>query len=265
MKNRVRLISLLMLLVLPAMIRAQEILPLAENSLNDVQGRFRAGLELPIDRFGRWDFSWSEQVRLHNNFKDIDKIVSSVGFSYKPIDYFSVGADYSFVNERNLGDGSWDIKHRVNLDFTGMYRVGRVKLSLRERVRVQFRSDSVCKYEHPNPFVTLRSRFKAAYDIFQSRWEPYAFVELYTTLNAPAPVPNYKEYPLSSDNYINRVRLAVGAEYKITRHNRIEFYYMLHFNRGYDARYKANVGDMKEWSLTKTCAHVFCIDYKFKL
>lgn len=266
MKIRVRVLSMLMLLLLPFTIQAQEdIFPLSESSVTDIQGRFRAGVEIPLDRFGKWDFSWNEQVRLHNNFKDLDKVVSSVGFSYKPIDYLRLGADYSLVNERNLSDGEWDMKHRVNFDVTGMYRAGRVKLSLRERVRVQFRGDSVCKYEHANPFVTLRTRFKVAYDIFQSRWEPYAFAELYSTLNAPAPVPNYKDYPLKRDNYINRVRVAVGAEYKINMQNRIDIYYMLHFNRGYDARYKANVGEIKEWSLKKTCAHVFCLDYKFKL
>lgn len=266
MKIRVRVLSMLMLLLLPFTIQAQEdIFPLSESSVTDIQGRFRAGVEIPLDRFGKWDFSWNEQVRLHNNFKDLDKVVSSVGFSYKPIDYLRLGADYSLVNERNLGDGEWDMKHRVNFDVIGMYRAGRVKLSLRERVRVQFRGDSVCKYEHANPFVTLRTRFKVAYDIFQSRWEPYAFAELYSTLNAPAPVPNYKNYPLKRDNYINRVRVAVGAEYKINMQNRIDIYYMLHFNRGYDARYKANVGEIKEWSLKKTCAHVFCLDYKFKI
>ena len=266
MKIRVKVLSMLMLLLLPFTIQAQEdIFPLSESSVTDIQGRFRAGVEIPLDRFGKWDFSWNEQVRLHNNFKDLDKVVSSVGFSYKPIDYLRLGADYSLVNERNLGDGEWDMKHRVNFDVIGMYRAGRVKLSLRERVRVQFRGDSVCKYEHANPFVTLRTRFKVAYDIFQSRWEPYAFAELYSTLNAPAPVPNYKNYPLKRDNYINRVRVAVGAEYKINMQNRIDIYYMLHFNRGYDARYKANVGEIKEWSLKKTCAHVFCLDYKFKL
>ena len=188
-----------------------------------------------------------------------------MGFSYKPIPYFRVGASYSFVNEKNLTDGDWDMRHRANLDLVGMYRLGRVKLSLRERVRVQFRGDSINKYEHANPMLSLRSRFKVAYDVFQSRWEPYAFVELYNTLNAPAPVANYKTDPLRCKNYISRVRVAVGAEYKINMSNRIDVYYMLHFNRGYDARYKANAGDIKEWSLTKTCAHVFCLDYKFKL
>ena len=84
MKIRLRIISMLVLMAMPFAVQpahSQEILPLAENSLNDVQGRFRAGLELPLDRFGKWDFTWNEQVRLHNNFKDLDKIVSSVGVS----------------------------------------------------------------------------------------------------------------------------------------------------------------------------------------
>ena len=104
-----------------------------------------------------------------------------------------------------------------------------------------------------------------AYDIFQSRWEPYAFVELYTTLNAPAPVPNYKEYPLKRDNYINRIRLAAGTEFKINNHNRLDFYYMCHFNTSYEARYKNNKGDLKDWRQEKGVAHVIGIDYKFKL
>ncbi|MBR5812297.1 MAG: DUF2490 domain-containing protein [Alistipes sp.] len=266
MKNTIKTICLMILLAVPFAVQAQEeIIPPTEITNNDIQGRFRAGLEIPLDRAGKLDFSWNEQVRLHNNFKELDKVVSSVGLSYKPINFLSVGADYSLVNQRDEDDGKWAIRHRVNFDVTGMYRAGRVKLSLRERVRVQFRGDSICKYEHANPFFSLRSRFKVAYDIFQSRWEPYAFAELYTTLNAPAAVANYKNEPLDVDNYISRVRFAVGAEYKINMTNRIDIYYMLHLNKAYDARYKANVGDIKELRLTKGCAHVFCIDYKFKL
>ena len=214
MKNTIQTICLMILLAVPFAVQAQEeIIPPTEITNNDIQGRFRAGLEIPLDRAGKLDFSWNEQVRLHNNFKELDKVVSSVGLSYKPINFLSVGADYSLVNQRDEDDGKWAIRHRVNFDVTGMYRVGRVKLSLRERVRVQFRGDSICKYEHANPFFSLRSRFKVAYDIFQSRWEPYAFAELYTTLNAPAAVANYKNEPLDVDNYISRVRFAVGAEF----------------------------------------------------
>ena len=237
-------------------------LPLAESSQSDVQGRFRAGLEIPVGR--KVSIKWREQLRLDDGFGSVDKIVSGLGVGYKPLPFLKLGAEYALVNDRDAESG-WDVRHRLNFDVTGMYRAGRVKLSLRERVRLRFRGDSVNRFEKPDPFVTLRSRLKAAYDIRHSRWEPYAYVELYTTLNAPAPVDNYKTGAFSHDNYINRVRVALGTQYKIDRRNRLDFYYMVHFDREYRARYRANKGDMKEWSLLKQCSHVFGIDYNFKL
>ena len=266
---------------------------------NDVQGRLRASLEIPLGK--KWEVTWSEQVRVMDNFSKLDKIVSSVGVGYKPWDFLKFGIDYSLVNERQYDteemevqipvlneDGSqkvdnmtgepiynfdmrdvetksWGLRHRTNIDVTGMYRIGRVKLSLRERLRIQFRTDSVCKYEKPETTFSLRSRFKTAYDLRNSRWEPYAFVELYTMLNSPKPVDNFKDFPLQNEAYINRVRLAVGTEFKINNYHRLDMYYMVHFNRTYNSRYKGNKGDLKEWSLEKMCNHVICIDYRFKL
>lgn len=245
-----------------ALSAAAQTLPLTESSTSDVQGRFRAGLTVPIGK--SVNVQWSEQLRLGDNFGSVEKVVSSLGVDYKPLSFLKLGAEYCFVNEHDAVEG-WDIRHRLNLDVAGSYRAGRVKLSLRERVRLRFRSDSVNRFEKPDPFVTLRSRVKAAYDIRHSRWEPYAYAELYVTLNAPAPVGNFKTDAFSHDNYINRVRLAVGTEYKIDKRNRLDFYYMVHFNREFRARYKAGSGDMKEWSLAKQCNHVFGIDYNFKL
>lgn len=256
--------------------QAQEI-PLVETSESDVQARFRAGLEIPIGQ--KWEFTWSEQLRLQNNFSKIDKVVSSVGFGYKPWKFLKLEAQYGFVNNRDtktdnktgFQTSSWQVRHRLNFDVTGSVRWGRVKLSLRERLRVQFRSDSVNKYEHPDPELSLRSRLKSAVKLNNARWEPYAFVELYTTLNAPAAVSNYLKQPLKSDNYINRVRVGLGTEMKLSNSSKLDFYYMVHFNRSYEARYKgiskdpANDGDLKSWGLEKKCAHVICIDYKFKL
>ena len=266
---------------------------------NDVQGRFSAGLQIPLGQ--KWSLTWSEQVRTMDNFGKLDKIVSTIGVGYKPWEFLKFDIDYSLVNECQYDteemevqipvlndDGSqkidnmtgepiynfamqdvetknWGLRHRTNIDVTGMYRIGRLKLSLRERLRVQYRTDSVCKYEKPATTFSLRSRFKTAYDIRNSRWEPYAFVELYTMLNSPKPVDNFKEFPLQHEAYINRIRLAVGTEFKIHNHHRMDIYYMVHFNRTYNARYKGNKGDLKEWSLEKMCNHVIGIDYKFKL
>ena len=266
---------------------------------SDVQGRLRATFEVPFAK--KFDFTWSEQVRLMNNFSSLDKVVSTVGVGYKPWEFLKFGIDYSLVAERTFdteemevqipsldANGNqrfdditgepiynftmmdvekkgWAMRHRTNIDVTGMYRIGRLKLSLRERLRIQFRTDSVCKYEKPETTFSLRSRFKTAYDLRNSRWEPYAFVELYTMLNSPKPVDNFKDFPLQNEAYLNRVRVAVGTEFKINNYHRLDMYYMVHFNRTYNSRYKGNKGDLKEWSLEKMCNHVICIDYKFKL
>ena len=277
MKIRAYILAVLAAVMVCVTAQAQDQVSLVETSESDVQLRVGAGLEIPIGR--KWEFAWNEQVRLHNNLANFDKVVSSVGFGYKPWKFLKLEAQYGFVNERTSKTDNdtgyktidWQIRHRLNFDATGSVRLGNVKLSLRERVRVQFRGDSVNKYEHPNPEITLRSRLKGAVDLRNGRWEPYAFAEVYTTLNAVGVVNNYLREPIRYANYINRVRLGLGTEMKLSNSSKLDFYYMVHFNRSYEARYKgiskdpANDGDLKSWKLEKKCAHVIGIDYKFKL
>ena len=277
MKIRAYILAVLAAVMVCVTAQAQDQVSLVETSESDVQLRVGAGLEIPIGR--KWEFAWNEQVRLHNNLANFDKVVSSVGFGYKPWKFLKLEAQYGFVNERTSKTDNdtgyktidWQIRHRLNFDATGSVRLGNVKLSLRERVRVQFRGDSVNKYERPNPEITLRSRLKGAVDLRNGRWEPYAFAEVYTTLNAVGVVNNYLREPIRYANYINRVRLGLGTEMKLSNSSKLDFYYMVHFNRSYEARYKgiskdpANDGDLKSWKLEKKCAHVIGIDYKFKL
>ncbi len=275
MKLSLRLLTLAVALMTCTSLLAQQNtlpLPLQEVKLDDdVQMRARATLDIPLTK--SLSLEWSEQVRMHNNVSDVDKILSTVGLGYKVLPWLKLGASYSFVNVRDaemntvtgVEEVEWKMRHLVNVDVTGSYKVGRVKLSLRERLRANFRADSVNKYEHTNPLLTLRSRLKVAYDIRQCRWEPYAYAELYTTLNAVSAVPNYKQYAPAYKQYMNRLRFAVGTEFKINNYHRLDFYYQYQMNQSYDARYKANKGDLKEWRHEKQNCHVIGLDYKFKL
>ena len=277
MKIRAYILAVLAAVMLCAPVQAQDAISLVESSESDVQLRVGAGLEIPIGR--KWEFAWNEQMRLHTNMANFEKVVSSVGFGYKPWKFLKFEAQYGFINVRTSKTDNdtgfkttdWQIRHRLNFDATGSVRLGNVKLSLRERVRVQFRGDSVNKYEHVNPEITLRSRLKGALNLRNDRWEPYAFAEVYTTLNAVGAVNNYLREPIRYANYINRVRFGLGTEMKLSNSSKLDFYYMVHFNRSYEARYKGiskdptNDGDLKSWRLEKKCAHVIGIDYKFKL
>ncbi len=246
---------------------AQEYTPTYhESSDSDLQGRFKVGLEIPIGE--KVKLGWNEQLRTKDSFRSVDKILSSLSVAYTPWKFLEVGTEYSFVNEwQGRQDGSnikWRTKHRWNIDITEKLTAGRFELSLRERVRMEFRGYSGNKYEDPNPFTTLRTRLKAAYKN-PSRWKPYAYVELYTTLNAPAKVDNYLRDELSRDNYINRVRIVLGSELKISNKHKMDFHYMLNLNRTRKTSYLYDSGDLNSWSLKKVAAHVICIDYKFTL
>ena len=274
MKRSLRLLTLIAALMGCTAVFAQQSAVPAPQEVNlddDVQARFRAILDIPLAK--NLSLEWSEQVRMHNNVSDVDKILSTVGVGYKVLPWLKLGASYSLVNVRDEETNSitgaseveWKNRHLVNVDVTGSYKIGRVKLSLRERVRFNFRTDSINKYEHTDPAISLRSRLKAAYDIRQCRWEPYAFVELYTTLNAVSAVANCKQYEVAYKQYMSRLRFAVGTECKLNNHNRLDIYYQYQMNQSYDARYKTKSGDLKSWTHEKQNCHVIGLDYKFKL
>ena len=235
--------------------------PLAESSDSDLQARVKAAIEFPLSE--KWSLTWGEQLRLKDSFGKIDKVLSSLTLDYEPWRFLEVGTEYAFVNERK-GTDDWRIKHRINFNVTGKLSIGRFDLSLRERIRFVVRSYDTNEYETPDPFTTLRTRLKAAYNT-PTRWKPYAYVELYTTLNAPEVVENYLRDPLERDNYINRVRLVFGSEVKLSDKHKMDLHYMINFNRSYKPGYDSQTGDVEKWALEKLCAHVICVEYKFKL
>lgn len=256
-----RLLLLLATVMMAYNVQAQAPQHPAETSDSDLQARVKAAIEFPLG--DKVSLTWGEQLRLKNMLGDVDKVLSSLTLDYEPWKFLEVGTEYAFVNERKGAD-DWRIKHRINFNVTGKLSVGRFDLSLRERVRFLVRSYDTNPYETPDPFTTLRTRLKVAYNT-PTRWKPYAYVELYTTLNAPQVVDNYLNDPLERDNYINRVRLVFGSELKLSQKHKMDLHYMLNINRSHKISYDDVTGDIQKWALEKLCAHVICVEYKFKL
>ena len=111
-----------------ALFAQQNTLPVAlqEQQLDDdIQVRARAILEIPLAK--SLSLEWSEQVRMHNNVSDVDKILSTVGVGYKALPWLKLGASYSFVNVRDaemntvtkVEEVEWKMRHLVNVDVTG--------------------------------------------------------------------------------------------------------------------------------------------------
>lgn len=243
-------------------LRAQDIPAPERATSNDLRARVEGAFEWePVKHLS---FEASFQMRLKEDMSTVDRLQTGVGVEYEVCKYFSVGADYLLINPHERS--GWEHpRHRANLNLEASVKVGRVDLSLRERLQTTFRTDSVNRFEKPDPEMVLRSRLEAEYNIRHSKWTPYLLFELNNTLNAPRVVENFKEAALRCDNYVTRYRAGAGVKYRITRNHRLEFYYYMDYDRSYNIDYKGNKGDLKGYVQENEFRHIFGVSYKFKL
>lgn len=231
---------------------------------DDLRGRIEAAVEWSATK--NLDIEAGIETRLNNNIGSVDRLHSFLSAEYSINKHLNIGGDYILINIHDNATKLWEKpRHRVNFNVEGSTKVGNMEFSLRERVQTTFRTDSVNRYEKPNPEIILRSRLMATYKIPLSRWSPYILFELHNSLNAPKAVANYKKEPLEIDNYITRYRGGVGVKYRVDRDHRLDFYYYFDLDRNYNIDYKGNKGDMKGHILERELRHIFGISYKFKL
>ena len=231
---------------------------------NDFRGRVEGSFEWePIKDLS---LEAGVQLRLNNDLGSVDCFHTSLGAEYEVCKYLDLGIDYILINGYDGAKSSWDKpRHRLNANVTGSVKLGRIELSLRERLQTTFRTDSVNRYEKADPEMILRSRLSATYNIRHSRWAPYVLFELHNTLNAPGVVNNYKKEVLTTDNYITRYRAGVGVKFRANRNHRLDFYYYFDYDSSYNIDYKGNSGKLKGYLLENEMRHIFGISYKFKL
>ena len=222
------------------------------DATKKINNKFKVGTEL--------------EFRTNDYLKEIDRF--SVGFNlqYKINNWWKATAGHIFILGYNGGsykthfdndnaqpeeDGYnyehsyWDKRNRVYIAISGETKIGRVKISLRERLQYtrthaeiidedkhrfsmatewdEEAQDFVDKQtwrepvteketkKHKNNTV-LRSRLTAKYDIKGSKISPFVSTELYTRLD--------------SWRGFEKLRSRIGASYKINKDNSFEIYYL---------------------------------------
>ena len=193
---------------------------------------------------------------------------TTVALNWHPIPYLKVGAGYTM---RLFGDKGWSdpnefIRHRPFITLTGQYKVGQWKFSLREKLDINCRTDSVNTSEKPKVALNLRHKLQAEYTFFAKPIKLYANCELKHTLNQPteyintAYVNSYGETG-HFGQYVCNVRAYFGVRWRIDKLNSLDFAYR--FNYGYDrdvniTHTKANVELTNQYEYT----HALVITYK---
>ena len=227
------------------------------------------------DDFGIWSSLGAEKkitkafsaeaafdFRSGDNLEQATRWSGSLGLNYKVLPFLKVGAGYVYihdysgeetkvnltpkgkVNGFNVDHGDWLDKHRVYFDLTGSMKLGRLKLSLRERYqfthtgaydvnRSRFRDEVQDGYtgdsyewmgqnfydctvgpDHKSSKDKhyLRTRVKAEYNIHHSPFNPFVSYEL--------------SNDLSDGLDLDKTRLVVGTEWKITKQHVVSLGYL---------------------------------------
>lgn len=179
----------------------------AQNDLGsslsaDITKKVLPGLSLSLE----------EDFRLRDNFGTADRFSTTLDVSYKPWKYLKLGGAYNLINYNHEKKG-WEVRHRYYFYATGLYTFDRFTVSLRERFQSTKRVDVEATAKRANPKLYLRSRLEVEYDIRKCKFEPFASVELYNTLNDP------------QGNKMDKLKYTAGSKYKIDKRNTLQLYY----------------------------------------
>ncbi|GGJ88270.1 DUF2490 domain-containing protein [Parabacteroides faecis] len=168
----------------------------------DITKRIIPGLNLSLE----------EDFRLRDNLSEVDRFSTTLELSYKPWKFLKLGGAYNLINYNHETKG-WEVRHRYYFFATGSYRINRFTVSLRERFQSTYRVGVKETSKRANPKLYLRSRLEVEYDIRNCKFEPFASVELYNTLNDP------------QGNKMNKLKYTAGSKYRLNKRNSLQLYY----------------------------------------
>jgi len=188
----------------------------------DFTKRWNNGLRLGVSEDLRFDvYNSATGAAFKTSF-------STLTLAYTPIEYVKLDVGYTlkYTNKDTVSVHE-TVRHRVFAGVTGMYTVdGLVKLSLRERVLMEARTDSVNPLEKNQYNWQLRTKIGADFIVPGKPVKPYIWCELINTLNAP----EYQQ--LNGHQFISQVRTQAGVKWRLSRLSSLGFYYR--FTYGYD-------------------------------
>lgn len=243
------------------------------------------GLGVEKDITKRFSVDAGVDFRSGSNLEYAERWSGTLGLGFKVNSFLKLGAGYTYIhdyehqdskvnfnnkgveNGYNVDHGHWRGKNRAFFDMTGSLKAGRFKFSLRERYvythsvatdvkRTRFRdklvsghTDNLYPWNGENFLEMtegidhksgkdkhqLRSRLKVEYNIPKCPFNPFVTYEFANDL--------------TDGLDLDRTRLVVGTEWKITKQHVVSMGYLFH--QGTDGKHEGAL-------------HVIDLGYKFK-
>ena len=187
-----------------------------------------------------------------------NKSYTTVALAYSPIKYlkFDVGYTLRLLGGKDWSDYNEYLRHRLHIGLTGIYDTHYVKLSLRERLLCDIRTDSVNLLEKQQYEWLLRSRLAAEFYVPGKPVKPYAWIELENTLNAT-------EYQQKDGHqYISQVRTQAGVKWRLSRRSSLDLYYRFQYGYNRDVNITKRKGYIQ---LTEETSYLHAIGVAYNL
>ena len=231
----------------------------------DFSKKWKNGLSLSLSedvRVGLYDKL--SGVNAKDEFVDtvngpaFNKSYTTVALAYSPIKYlkFDVGYTLRLLGGKDWSDYNEYLRHRTHIGLTGIYDTHYVKLSLRERLLCDIRTDSVNLLEKQQYEWLLRSRLAAEFYVPGKPVKPYAWIELENTLNAT-------EYQQKEGHqYISQVRTQAGVKWRLSRRSSLDFYYRFQYGYNRDVNITKRKGYIQ---LTEETSYLHAIGVTYNL
>ena len=198
-----------------------------------------------------------EEVRAADIFAGLNSLRTTIGVTYKPLDFLKVGVGYTLINpykiNKDLGDdnlytGFWPPKHRLTADITGTLKAGKFNFTLRESLQFTHNADDGLNvYQSTRNALALKSRIGVKYKGFKYV-DPSLSFEVKAALNDPWGVTSgtaqttsetKREYYTYTHTgythaYINRLRLNLGADILLGKSHTLSPYVLFDYYMDYN-------------------------------
>lgn len=201
----------------------------------------------------------SEEIRsqVYNSYESsayFHKSYTTLEMSYMPVQYFGITAGYtlkiqntnnpigSAKYQKHWADPKEFIRHRGIVAIAGHYKTRYWTFSLRERLDIDGRMDSVNLQEKKQVELVLRHKIKVAYSIPGKPLKIYGAVELINTLNRSFTLVNQK-LGTNYGQYLSDARVRVGVKWRTDKKNTFNFSYRF----GYGLDYDVNITKKKQF------------------
>ena len=230
MYNKIKILFLFILLLSSLCIKAQVTNDAGLWTTLSIEKEFTKKFSVSVD----------EEIRLKENFTQLNLLYTNLGLNYKFTKAFKVSLTYRMI-EKYMPDDWLSFRHRLMLDISYKQKIKSFSLYYRSRFQSEVQQYYSTEFGKI-PEWYWRHKFELKYNL--NKFSPYLGTELRYQFTNPRSVEN--------DYGWHRIRMFAGTDYKIDSRNTVGLYYLI--QQEYDVKNPSNLYIVGlEYSLTLPC------------